>query len=315
MSAPPRLIPRETPGATRGARIVDKIHTLRGEYFRHTTRNERRTFQAKTYNSPTLPKNLLADSESPEPPPSLSPREALFVSKRPNRPKPDPPPEPQTPAELLSLILPSANEPNVPRLSLVCLQILIKSYSLSDDVLSFIPTHLRLDLLRWAATHHPLTNSELDALCGRHGHVAGELIIVGPNASVREDQFEPLQPSEEWEEEEDPAPLIHTFILASSHLSPSIHLPATLTRLGLVNILTPVNVLNRLPTTCPLLEHLDLSFNVWLVAEKEARERLGKIPWSRWHHLQQLGVRKCYFAPDMIEQVNRGRWDDVTIVN
>lgn len=299
------------------SKIVDTIHTLRGEYYRHI-RNEKRlpaTVEIKTYNRATLPANLLADSpycESSHPPRPHNPREALFVAKRVDRPNPTS--SSRSTAELLSFCLPGSSlEPKVPPLSLLCLQLLIKTYSLSDDVLPFIPTHLRRDLLRWATIHHPLTNPQLDALCSPDGHVAGELMIVGPNASVRDDLFESLQPSEEWEEDDRAAPLIHTFILASAHLSPSINLPASLTRLGLVNILTPVS-LHRLPTACPLLEHLDLSYNVWLVAEKEARERLGKVTWSRWHHLQELGVKECYFDPDMIAEVNRGRWDDVQVV-
>ncbi|KAJ7109484.1 hypothetical protein C8R44DRAFT_635084 [Mycena epipterygia] len=222
-------------------------------------------------------------------------------------------------AEVLSVVLPSVAEfRKVPPLTLVCLQILVKTFDADfSDIIPFIPPHLRHDLLRWTAIHDPLSNDHLRALCGLDGHVAGELIIMPP-ASIREDQFRYPEPSRsaEWESDDWlPPPPMHTFILVSSHLSFSTlcNLPVTLTHLALVNLPTPVS-LHRLPTTCPLVECLDLSYNSWLVVEKEARERLGKVQWSRWHQLQTLGVRECYIPADMIIEVNKGRWDDVTVV-
>jgi len=107
---------------------------------------------------------------------------------------------------------------------------------------------------------------------------------------------------------------MHTFILVSAHISSSARLPATLTRLGLINVSTPVS-LHRLPTTCPLLELLDISYNDWLVAEKDVQEKLGKVQWSRWHHLRELGMRACHDIPgDIMAEVNKGRWDDVKVV-
>lgn len=142
---------------------------------------------------------------------------------------------------------------------------------------------------------------------------------MGPNASLREDQFQRPEPesvrSTEWElDDRLPTPM-HTFVLVSVQLSLHIlrDLPPTLTRLALINVLVPVS-LHRLPTTCPLLEQLDLSHNAWLVAEKEARERLGNVQWSRWHHLQKLGLRGCHIPEDILVEVNKGRWDDVEVV-
>jgi hypothetical protein len=209
----------------------------------------------------------------------------------------------------------------VPSLALLCLQTLITSSSdadFSETVVPFIPLHLRHVLLRWAAVHRPLTNHQLRALCGSDGHVAGELIIIGPNTAVGEDQFRPPDAEgrlAEWESDDWVAPPMHTFILVSAHLAPSIMftLPATLTHLALINILNPVS-LHRLPMTCPLLECLDLSHNMWLVAEKDAEERLGNVQWSRWHRLRTLGMRGCHVPAESMVEINKGRWDDVQVV-
>jgi hypothetical protein len=90
-------------------------------------------------------------------------------------------------------------------------------------------------------------------------------------------------------------------------------LPPTLTHLALINILNPVS-LHRLPMTCPLLECLDLSHNMWLVAEKDAEERLGNVQWSRWHRLRTLGMRGCHVPAESMVEINKGRWDDVQVV-
>ncbi|KAJ6596998.1 hypothetical protein DFH09DRAFT_108492 [Mycena vulgaris] len=313
------------------SKITQAIHTLRGEYFRHTQNQQHLPPNLKartslTHNSPTLPADLLADSayskEKPRPPRDT--REALFVSRRADPPQHDFTTSVQR-AEVLSVVLPTVAEqhcPQVPPLTLLCLQILITTLSdadFSDTVLPFIPSHLRHDLLRWTAIHRPLNNNgQIRALCGPEGHLAGELILIGPNANVREDQFRDPEHtrSAEWESDDWlPPPPMHTFVLVSAHLSFSTlcSLPATLTRLALVNLPTPVS-LHRLPTTCPLVECLDLSYNTWLVAEKEAQERLGKVKWSRWHQLRTLGIRGCHVPADMIAEVNKGRWDDVRVV-
>ncbi|KAJ7449916.1 hypothetical protein FB451DRAFT_1052888, partial [Mycena latifolia] len=300
----------------------------RGEYFRHTQNQKHlppnlKTRTSLTHNSgPTLPADLLSESayitEKPRPPRDT--REALFVSGRPDPPQHEIPIPNRT--DILSVVLPSITECQaVPPLTLLCLQILITSSfdaDFSETILPFIPTHLRHDLLRWTAIHYPLDDHQIQALCGPEGHVAGELIIIGPNASVREDQFRCPEHSRsaEWDSDDwIPPPPMHTFILVSAHLrfSTLCILPATLTHLALVNIPTPVP-LHRLPTTCPLIECLDLSYNTWLIAEKEARERFGTVKWSRWHQFRALGVRGCHVSADMIAEVNKGRWDDVRVV-
>ncbi|KAJ7219376.1 hypothetical protein GGX14DRAFT_355991 [Mycena pura] len=310
--------------------LCSLVEIHRGEYFRHTQNKGcvPRPRVTGAHNTPTLPADLLADSAyaTDKARPPRDTRAALFVCEK----HAEPPASglaltstPRLRAGVLSVVLPAvAEQHRVPRLTLLCLQILVASSSdaeFSNAVLPFIPPHLRHDLLRWTAVHHPLNNQKLHALCGNEGHVNGELIIVGPSANVSEDQFQWSQAkscSAEWDSDDSlPPHPMHTYVLVSAHLSFSnlSALPATLTRLALVNIPTAVS-LHRLPTTCPLVECLDLSYNTWLVAEKEARERLGKIPWSRWHRLRVWGMRECCVPRDMLDEINKGRWDDVAVV-
>ncbi|KAJ6547671.1 hypothetical protein B0H19DRAFT_1166806 [Mycena capillaripes] len=309
---------------TRTSHIQTKIHTLRGEYFRHTQNQKRLppNFNLTTHNSPTLPADLFSDAayskEKPRPPRDT--REALFIPKRVERPQHDLTATSTWRGDALSLTIPTiAERHQVPPLTLLCLQTLVSFDPDFSAIVPFMPPHLRRDLLHWAAVHRPLTNSQLRALCGSDGHVAGELIIIGPNAAVREDQFrDPDAESRlaEWESDDSlPPPPMQTFILISARLAFSVMstLPATLTHLALLNILNPLS-LHRLPMICPLVECLDLSHNAWLVAEKEARETLGKVQWSRWHQLRILGLRGCHVPADMLVEVNKGRWEDVGII-
>ncbi|KAJ7046903.1 hypothetical protein C8F04DRAFT_213816 [Mycena alexandri] len=320
---------------TQSASIINtKIHNIRVESLRHA-RNQKHLPLADlttrhTHNSPTLPANLLADATYTQEVISRRPRdarEALFVIKRVDRPQHEPTATITSTstwrAEALSLTIPAIEEPqNVPPLTSLCLQILRMApfdADFSENILPFIPPHLRRTLLRWSAVHAPLTTHQLRALCSSDGDVAGELIVVGPDAGLREDQFKHPDADSclaEWESEDWVAPPpMHTFILVSSHLAVSVMctLPATLTHLALVNVSNPVS-LHRLPTICPLVESLDLSYNTWLVAEAEARERLGKVQWSRWHQLRILGIRGCHVPTAIVVEVNKGRWDDVQVV-
>ncbi|KAJ7685298.1 hypothetical protein DFH06DRAFT_1357343 [Mycena polygramma] len=307
----------------RTTRIQNHIHTLRGEYFRHTQNQKRLppNLKTRTYNSPTLPADLFSDSayskEKPRPPRDT--REALFVSKRIEPQNHDLATTSTGRAEALSLILPIVAECHkVPPLTLLCLQTLTLDADFLN-IIPFIPAHLRLDLLRWTAVHRPLTNHQLRALCGSDGHVAGELIIIGPNATVHEQQFrrpDAEHRAAEWESDESFAlPPMHTLIIVCAHLGFSVMstLPATLTHLALVNVPNALP-LHRLPMTCPLLQCLDLSHNIWLATEKEARESLDKVQWSRWHQLRILGLKGCHIPADVLGKVNKGRWDDVRVV-
>jgi len=172
---------------------------------------------------------------------------------------------------------------------------------------------------------------KLYALFNVHGHTDGEIIIVGPSASLRENHFlraghsseesgpsrydEDMEEVHDWETE-DPSSPLHSLILVSTLLTTSTLLtfPPTLIHLALINLPTSVP-LHRLPKTCPLLVILDLSYNFWLNdAVGEATNALERIEWSRWGHLQLLGLRGCYLSAGLLEKINKGRWDDVEVV-
>ncbi|KAH9951448.1 hypothetical protein B0H21DRAFT_849941 [Amylocystis lapponica] len=57
----------------------------------------------------------------------------------------------------------------------------------AEELVPCLPSHLRRNLLRWTAVHSPLPTSKLYALCAPDGHVDGELIVVGPQASLHRD--------------------------------------------------------------------------------------------------------------------------------
>lgn len=246
-------------------------------------------------------------------------------------------------AQALSLIYthlqPSARsilDSSVPSLSQLCLRVILELSphvdSFSADIISFIPPHLRRDLVRYTAVHSPLPNDTLVALFEPEGHADGELIIVGPSASLRGDYFlrnpelTPQSDSDaprkreeslwDWDSDElTPEPL-HTFVLMSTRLAMSTFLsfPPTITHMGLINLPMPIS-LHRLPGICPLLVVLDLSYNSWLShATKDATQTLEKVAWTRWGHLRILGFRECHIPHDMHVRVNKGRWDDVEIL-
>ena len=109
----------------------------------------------------------------------------------------------------------------VPPLTLLCMRTLLSYYRgstlFTEELVPYLMPHLRKMLLRWTAVHAPLSNAKLFALCttntgmevadGDHtfpGHVDGELIVVGPQASLPVNYFkevdvdgegEPLGPS------------------------------------------------------------------------------------------------------------------------
>lgn len=192
--------------------------------------------------------------------------------------------------------------------------------------------------------YYPLSNSKLYALCDPEGHVDGELIIIGPQATLRADHFrkialscgygrnqgtgdgglEPLltltdtNTEVEWDASQSSPMPLQTFILVSCHIStPTLFtLPPTLTSLALVNLPYPVP-LHRLPGICPLLSILDLSFNRWLMTRgtnAQVGHPLDRIGWSRWNKLRVLALRGCHPSVAIVETVNRGRWTDVEII-
>ncbi|TCD64664.1 hypothetical protein EIP91_003825 [Steccherinum ochraceum] len=206
--------------------------------------------------------------------------------------------------------MPAWNEEDdytIPPLTLFCLRALAgycrSVSSFAEDLVPYLPPHLRRLLLRWTAVHAPLSNTKLYALCEPEmgGHADGELIVVGPHASLPKDYFKTADvtdeeafafasssqsreddppPPESWTSttdtsdtswdssssytKDEPPPLLS---LALISLPIPVHtlftLPRTLTHLALLSLptLTPIH---RLPRLLPNIEVLDLSYNVWL---------------------------------------------------
>lgn len=119
-----------------------------------------------------------------------------------------------------------------------------------------------------------------------------------------------------WENDDTASKLLTTFAAISTRLSMSttLTLPPTVTHLVLIHITAPI-ALHRLPQTCPLLVLLDLSFNEWLESPTiETEKSLARVDWSRWSQLQTLGWRH-YPMPDILRvRINKGRWDDIAII-
>lgn len=217
---------------------------------------------------------------------------------------------------------------HLPALTLLCLRVLA-SYpnpEFAEDIAPYIPVHLRRELIRDAAVLSPLPNVKLYALYEPDKHADSELLIVGPNATLKDGFFirgtsnasafasNELE-SESWDSEiSTPEPLT-TFILVSTSLAASslLSLPPTITRMALVNLSTPISI-HRLPSTCPMLVVLDLSYNTWLAHEDNAEKILGRVEWSRWDRLRVIGLRECH-VPDLVrERLNKSRWDDVEVI-
>lgn len=216
-----------------------------------------------------------------------------------------------------------------PSLALICLKILLAKCTpaeIREDIAPLVPVHLRRDFIRYSAIHFPLSNWKLDVLFYPDGHADGEILVVGPKVSLRDDyflrgshelQFNPRhpRPEEDWESDCLSVKPLQSLLMVSTRLSASIllTLPPTLTYIALINIQNPVP-LHRLPKICPLLELLDLSYNRWLGQPGEGISMLDRVEWRRWIHLRVLGLRDCHVPEDILQKVNRGRWDDVAIV-
>lgn len=226
---------------------------------------------------------------------------------------------------------------SLPSLTLVCLRRLLSLTSPSEfiqHVVPYLPSHLRRYLVRDAAVHSPLPSSSLLSLFGKEGHISGELLIVGPAASLPEGYLLRNSPTtgydaaemsssndtdedqaDDWEAEDTPE-FLTTFILLSTPLSSCALscLPLTITDMALVHL--PFSIpLHRLPGICPLLGVLDLSFNAWLAeGSPDGQKILNIVNWRRWNHLRILGLRGCYIPDGMIVKLNKGRWDDVRVI-
>jgi len=81
----------------------------------------------------------------------------------------------------------------------------------------------------------------------------------------------------------------------------------------LVNLPESIS-LYRLPKLCPLLVLLDLSYNQWLKYSPTKNSLLTSVDWTRWNHLEVLGLKDCAVSEELVARINQGRWDDVEIV-
>jgi len=299
------------------------LHTLRGEHFRHA-QNVRRSrahiSSSLTFNSSTLPVDLTnlnlggpgAESHKVE-----SPNIQETSEWR---------------AQALDLLFSSTDKSRrpcrelpIPPLTQLCLRILISfsNVELAEDIVPFLPPHLRRDIIRYAAIHAPLPDSKLYALYGHEGHADGDLIVIGPQATLRDDFFirsSHASPSNnvmvDWDSEKSTPEPLSTFVLMSTPVAITtiLTLPPTITHMALIRLPTPIP-LHRLPGICPLVEVLDLSYNTWLSPTSgDAPKRLERVEWNRWNNLRVLGMRECLISDEMLRKLNRGRWDDVEVV-
>ena len=114
---------------------------------------------------------------------------------------------------------------------------------------------------------------------------------------------------------------MHTLVVLNAVVSQTVLFvfPPTLTRLALLALPIATNV-HRLPRICPLLEVLDLSYNPWLNRPlgggrtSSTESTLERIEWAKWASLRVLGLRECNVSADVINKVNKGRWDEVEVI-
>lgn len=207
--------------------------------------------------------------------------------------------------------------------------VLLDTFSALEDfehvLLPALPIRLRSILQRYTAVHAPLSNPSLYALLGESGHLNGELIVVGPNASLRKDAVAlkppdrqiPVDDSQDWESEDNFVDSfeLKTLALISTNLSfqTLLTFPRSLTRLALVDISNPPPIC-QLPPLCPSIVVLDLSSNSWLKDPDQSRSVLGIVNWDKWDNLEILGLRNCSVFQDTLDRVNQNRWLDVQII-
>ncbi|KAH0827026.1 hypothetical protein J3R83DRAFT_4707 [Lanmaoa asiatica] len=331
------------------------LQNLRGEHFRHARNVQGKPVSSSSlsfhaHNQPTLPTNLIYPSPVPPtsyswvpgPSPPRSWRSPATSTPLPIEVKSDVGVVTNTPEwreRALSLFfsanvtpsstpLPSSArsrliypDPSpIPRLTLLCLQ-LIRATCQGADLAQ--------------RSTAPLSQIELDVLCEGTTHVDTELIVVGPRNTLRGSSFRKndhttdanelkrgdSEPNESWDavQTRDSEPLaLRSLAILSSPLSAATTLafPPTITHLVLINI--PHRIpLQRLPTICPLLVLLDLSYNAWLYSSEAidgGRPILEEVGWGKLRRLEVLGLRACLVTPMLLLRLNRGRWEDVRII-
>ncbi|KII88420.1 hypothetical protein PLICRDRAFT_623556 [Plicaturopsis crispa FD-325 SS-3] len=336
--------------------VNNLLHTLRGEQFRHSQNvlRSRSHLSSASHSStgPTLLSALdwlstedeRASASRPEPPKSWT-QPSHVASKEEN----DGSHSRTWRAEALSLVFSRpADEAHdtaygsldqeqpqrtIPPLTMMCLRILLSCWTdpeVGEEIVPYIPPHLRRDLLRHTAVNSPLPNSKLYPLCEPDGHANGEFIVIGPYASLRPNHFQATQQprpetlshdddgasgDDSWDSyDETPPRPFSVLAIISTQLTVSTFLtfPPTLTHLALVNVPSTVP-LHRLPGICPLLIVLDVSHNKWLTAASKGAEKLLAVDWSRWSRLSVVGLRECEVTSEILAKINKGRWNDIEV--
>ena len=217
----------------------------------------------------------------------------------------------------------------VPRLGEYCLRVILRycgtDANVLKDLVLYLGPHLRKQMMRMCAVRCPLPSASLRVLLGaEHNEVDGELIVVEPTSPLRPELFQLEQgqaqnnPEGLWDAETydglGPQPLTALAILSAALPIPTLlAFPPSVTRLALVHLTAPIP-LHRLPDKCPLLEMLDISYNLWLGEPQSGERVLERVAWQRWAYLKVLGCRECGIALEELGKINEGRWDDVTIV-
>ncbi|KAI0647057.1 hypothetical protein C8Q79DRAFT_1000099 [Trametes meyenii] len=87
----------------------------------------------------------------------------------------------------------------VPPLTQICLAVMLAEFpdvaGFRDELLPVIPPSFRRDILRFTAVHDPLPNAKLYPLFEPEGHADGELIVVGPQATLQRDVISTYAPA------------------------------------------------------------------------------------------------------------------------
>ncbi|KAI1795874.1 hypothetical protein LXA43DRAFT_970288 [Ganoderma leucocontextum] len=98
-----------------------------------------------------------------------------------------------------------SSEAEIAPLTQICVRVLLAAFpdaaGFREELLEALPPMFRRDVLRYTAVHEPLPNGKLYLLFEPEGHADGEVIVVGPQATLQRDLFASLSSSLEAQEE------------------------------------------------------------------------------------------------------------------